>query len=144
VRRVSCDSSPRIARQDARKDQLAPIAAQTLANKAHFVPAGTDAPMLSIRESYCHTAKGVFDEGSAAGIAAAAQEENRRIKDVVADLLRRGLDQEPLKRPVICIENGLPVIKVGRPAKPGDELTPDRIKEILLQEEVDHYLDTLR
>jgi hypothetical protein len=73
-----------------------------------------------------------------------AVEENRRLKDTVAELLRIGLAQS-LSEPELILEPGkLPLIRVGRKAKPGEELTPERMKEILLQEEVERHLDLMR
>lgn len=62
--------------------------------------------------------------------------ENRRIKDVVADAIRRGLDSPP---PPTEIKHRvqLPLIKGRHPGPPGAELTPERIAEILLDQDVE-------
>lgn len=66
-----------------------------------------------------------------------AVEENRRLKDVIADLLRRGLaagepsvPPEPVRSRV-----RLPLVQCAHPARDEDEMTPDRIAAILLAQE---------
>ena len=68
--------------------------------------------------------------------------EGRKLKDSVADVLRAGLSAEAtpaLKTPKIgkSKKTGLPVILGGHPARPGEELTPDRIAEILIEQEAE-------
>jgi hypothetical protein len=72
-----------------------------------------------------------------------ALDEDLKLKDALAGLLRRGLelpdsahaeDDTPSYR--IDAETGLPVIHCRRAARPNDEMTADRIKEILLAQEV--------
>lgn len=65
-----------------------------------------------------------------------AVEEDRKLKDMVADLLRQGLAQPHAETPPIGHRVKLPLIKGGHPAKPGEEMTPERISEILLEQEV--------
>ena len=62
-----------------------------------------------------------------------AARDNRRLKDVVADLLRRGLATEGAKKAGHRVK--LPLFQVPHAAKPGEELTPERISEVLLEEE---------
>ena len=69
-----------------------------------------------------------------------AAEENRTFKDMVADLLRQGLAQPASETAPIRHWVKLPLISGGHPAKPGEELTPERIHEILLEQEVDRGL----
>ena len=64
-----------------------------------------------------------------------AAREDRKLKDLVADLLRRGLREESRKPDRIRNRVKFPLIEGGHPAKPGDELTADRVAEILLEEE---------
>lgn len=66
-----------------------------------------------------------------------AVEENRRLKDVIADLLRRGLEKnaaEPPHRPARRVK--LPLVECAHPAGPEDEITPERAAEILLDQEI--------
>ena len=69
-----------------------------------------------------------------------AIETDRKLKDMIAELLRLGLDQPPAEPPQIRNRVKLPIFAGGHPAKPGEELTPERIHEILLEQEVDRAL----
>ena len=65
-----------------------------------------------------------------------AAREDRKLKDVVADLLERGLASEaPAKAPGHRVK--FPLIAGTRTPGPGEELTPERIHEILLEQEVE-------
>jgi plasmid stability protein len=65
-----------------------------------------------------------------------AAREDRKLKDVVAELLRKGMeDERPAPRARHRVK--LPLINTKHPAKPEEELTPERVAEILLQQEVD-------
>ena len=75
--------------------------------------------------------------------------EGKKLKDSVADVLRAGLSTNPapaLATPRIGKDKktGLPVILCGHPAKPGEELTPERISEILIEQEVEWMRDASR
>jgi plasmid stability protein len=63
-----------------------------------------------------------------------AVRENRRLKDAVADLLRRGLSQRrsEAKSPHRV---ALPIVECGHKARPREEMTPERVAGILLEEE---------
>jgi plasmid stability protein len=64
-----------------------------------------------------------------------AVEENRRLKDTVADLLRHGLTQ---KRGVPATARKglkLPLIECAHEAQPGEKMTPEWVAEVLLEEE---------
>jgi plasmid stability protein len=64
-----------------------------------------------------------------------AVQERRKLKDVVADLLRLGLAVE-LGEPTAVRERvQLPLVQCAHPADPGTEVTPDRAAQILLDEE---------
>lgn len=66
-----------------------------------------------------------------------AVRENRRLKETVADLLRRGLARKrvagPAARPGKRIK--LPLVRCAHKASPGDEVTPERAAEILAEQE---------
>jgi hypothetical protein len=71
-----------------------------------------------------------------------ALRDGRKLKDAVADLLRKGLtvasNAKPVSRgPVVSKdrETGLPVIECKRAAGPQQEVTPERAAEILLAQE---------
>ena len=68
--------------------------------------------------------------------------EGRKLKDSVADVLRAGLSAKsaPALIPARIGKDpktGLPVILGGHPAKPGGELTPERVADILIQQEAE-------
>lgn len=66
-----------------------------------------------------------------------AAREDRRLRDLVAELLRDGLAAQ--SHGEIRHRVKLPLIKTSRPAAPGQELTPDRIAEILIEQEAEWY-----
>ncbi|QDP98017.1 antitoxin [Microlunatus elymi] len=66
-----------------------------------------------------------------------AAQEDRRLKDVIADLLRRGLAAESAPRQGAAQRVQFPIIAGGHPAKPEEEVTPERVAELLLNDEVD-------
>ena len=76
-----------------------------------------------------------------------AVHDGQKLKDAIADLLRRGLEartarlEENDDGPGFTIDpqTRLPVIHTRHAAHPSQELTPDRMHEILLQQEVDWY-----
>jgi plasmid stability protein len=64
-----------------------------------------------------------------------AVEENRKLRDMMADLLRRGLAQ---KSGVPAAAGGrlkLPLVECAHEARPGEEMVPERVAEVLLEEE---------
>lgn len=73
-----------------------------------------------------------------------AVEENRKLKDMVADLLRRGLAQEPAGSPHIRNRVKLPLIKGAHRARPDEEMTPERLAQVLIDQEAEWHLETLR
>lgn len=67
-----------------------------------------------------------------------AIEENRKLKDVVAELLRRGLEQPPAgRRGRLPSRVELPLVRTAHAARPGEEMTPERVAALLLGEEAD-------
>ena len=64
-----------------------------------------------------------------------AAREDRKLKDLIAELLRRGLDGEDEARLRHRVK--FPLIRTAHPAAPGEELTPERVHQILLDQEVD-------
>ena len=65
-----------------------------------------------------------------------AVSEDRKLKDLVAELLRRGLASEAVGGSKVRRRVQLPLIKGGHPAAPGTEMTPERIAQVLLDQEV--------
>lgn len=64
-----------------------------------------------------------------------AVKENRKLKDTVADLLRRGLSREPSARRLPRRRVELPLVRCARRARPDREIGPERAADILLAEE---------
>lgn len=64
-----------------------------------------------------------------------AVNENRRIKDVVAEALRRGLAVSDEPGGTVRRRVRLPLIEGAHDAQPGDEMTPDRVASILEAQE---------
>jgi plasmid stability protein len=64
-----------------------------------------------------------------------AVQENRKLKDMVADLLRRGLAAEAGQPTSVRERVRLPLVQCAHRAEPGQEVTPDRAAQILLDEE---------
>lgn len=65
-----------------------------------------------------------------------AIEENRKLKDMVAELLRRGLAQsahEGSARRRSRVQ--LPLVQTAHEALPDEEMTPDRVAAVLLGDE---------
>ncbi len=77
-----------------------------------------------------------------------AVHEGRKLKEVVADLLRKGLDHVETDKgeqnPVVTFdaESALPVIQCRRSASPSSRLTPDRVATILLEQEAGWNAET--
>lgn len=64
-----------------------------------------------------------------------ALQENRKLKDLVADLLRRGLAQDAQAPTAIRSRVQFPLVECAHPATPTEEMTPDRVARALLDEE---------
>lgn len=70
-----------------------------------------------------------------------AAREDRKLKDLVTELLRKGLAaQEEQGSAQKGQRVRFPLIQSSHKAAPGEELTPERIHEILMQEEVERVL----
>ena len=72
-----------------------------------------------------------------------AAEENLKVEDVVVDLLRLGFSAEAAGRRTVRNRVRFPLVRCAHPAKPGEELTPERIAALLAEAEVSN-LDTVR
>ena len=73
-----------------------------------------------------------------------AVEENRKLKDVIADLLRRGLSQKRGVPAVARQRLKLPLVECAHEALPEEEMTPERVAEVLLAEEAGAHRGSLR
>jgi len=65
-----------------------------------------------------------------------AAEENLELGEVVTSLLRRGLAATSAEKPMVRNRVQFPLVKCAHPAKPGDELTPERVAAILGEAEI--------
>lgn len=63
-----------------------------------------------------------------------AAQEGRKLKDVVAELLQRGLEKDKSPEPRVRRVK-LPLFHATRRPKPEEEMTPERIAQILIDEE---------
>jgi len=73
-----------------------------------------------------------------------AVEENRRLKDTMADLLRRGLAQKHGATRTVRGRLKLPLVECAHEARSGEEMNPERVAEILLAEEAGAHRGALR
>jgi plasmid stability protein len=64
-----------------------------------------------------------------------AAHENRRLRDVMAELLQRGLSRVPVRRAAVRKRVRLPLVRCAHEARPDEEMTPDRVAALLLQDE---------
>ena len=64
-----------------------------------------------------------------------AAEENRKLKDIITELLRRGLAQPSAVPPTARQRVRLPLVQCAHAARPGEEMTPERVAELLIEEE---------
>ena len=73
-----------------------------------------------------------------------AVNENRKLKDAIADLLRRGLDLETQDRGPVRKRAPIPLVHCSHEARPEEEMTPDRVASVLLAEESETSRGSLR
>lgn len=64
-----------------------------------------------------------------------AVRENRKLKDMIADLLARGLAHPPGGTGEVRTRVTLPLVTCAKSARPDEEMTPDRVAAILLEEQ---------
>jgi hypothetical protein len=62
---------------------------------------------------------------------------NRKLKDEIACLLRRGLTRGPKLPETARTRVQLPLVRCAHGAKPGEEMTPERVAGVLLDEEAE-------
>jgi hypothetical protein len=73
-----------------------------------------------------------------------AVEENRSLEDTVADLLRRGLAQKRGTASTARKRLNRPLVECAHETRPDEEMTPERVAEVLLEEEAGVHRDPLR
>jgi len=60
-----------------------------------------------------------------------AAEDGLKLKDLIAEACRRFLEQPDKPKKAKSKKSPFPIFKGGQPAKPGEEMTPERVAEIL-------------
>jgi plasmid stability protein len=73
-----------------------------------------------------------------------AVQENRKLQDMIAALLRLGLAHEPGVPSAVRRRVQLPLVQCAREARPDQEMTPERVAAILLEEEAGVRREPLR
>ena len=64
-----------------------------------------------------------------------AAREDRKLKDMLADLLRRGLADEAGAPGPVRHRVRLPLVECAHAARPDEEMTPERVARVLLDDE---------
>jgi len=72
-----------------------------------------------------------------------ALEEDRTLTDLITELLRLGISRESMTKVDAAHRVKFPIILGGHPARPDEEIRPERAAEILLQQDVDHSDNSL-
>jgi plasmid stability protein len=73
-----------------------------------------------------------------------AAEENRTLTDLIADVLRRGLAEKETEPRTVRNRVTLPLVHASHSPRPDEELTPERISDILLMQEVEAHNDLVQ
>jgi plasmid stability protein len=73
-----------------------------------------------------------------------AAEENRKLKDLMADLLQSGLAQRRGAASTVRRRLKLPLVECAHEARPDEEMTPERVAKVLLDEEAGGHREALR
>ena len=69
-----------------------------------------------------------------------AAQEGRKLKDLIPELLRRGLAVPAEEKSRVRHRVKFPLVQ-GRPARPEEELTPDRAAQALIDQEVEWHVN---
>jgi plasmid stability protein len=73
-----------------------------------------------------------------------AVDEHRTMTDLITELLQQGMAEKSVEPGVIRNRVKLPLVEVAHAAQPGEEMTPERVSDILLAQEVDAFNDSMR
>jgi hypothetical protein len=71
-----------------------------------------------------------------------AVHDGRKLKDAMADLLRAGLAVNESRRSARTTKGRFPIIQCRHAAIPDEEMTPEKVAEILLHQESSWHRDT--
>lgn len=66
-----------------------------------------------------------------------AVREDRKLKDMVAILLRRGLGERPEEPGTVRKRVPLPLVQCAHEVRPDEEMTPERVARVLIDDEAD-------
>lgn len=66
-----------------------------------------------------------------------AVKENQKLKEAIAELLRRGMAKERKVPARVEKRVQLPLVRCKHEARPDEEMTPERVAAILLEEEAE-------
>jgi len=69
-----------------------------------------------------------------------AVEENRTLTNLIAELLRQGLTETRAEQGTIRHRVKLPLVRGAHAARPEEEMTPERIADILIAQEVEAHV----
>jgi hypothetical protein len=73
-----------------------------------------------------------------------AVQKNLKLKDAIADLLKRGLARDPGVPAKVRNRAKLPLVHCAHEASAAEEMTPERVAEVLLKEEAKAHRGPLR
>lgn len=73
-----------------------------------------------------------------------AVQHNKTLQDTIAELLRHGLAHEPENDSEVRHRVHLPLIHCAHAATPEEEMTPERVADVLIQAEAADYSEPLR
>ena len=73
-----------------------------------------------------------------------AAREDRKLKDMIAELLRRGLADDSGAPRTVRSRVELPLVVCAHAARPSEEMTPERVAEILLDEDAERASEGTR
>jgi hypothetical protein len=65
-----------------------------------------------------------------------AVHEGKKLKEFASEVIRRGLSQQSVPPVRSLVRPSLPLIRCPHPAAKGKDLTPERVAEILLSQEL--------
>lgn len=66
-----------------------------------------------------------------------AVREDRKLKEMIALLLRRGLRETPKASGTVRERVRLPLVSCAHEARPEEEMTPERMAQVLIDDEAD-------
>ena len=68
-----------------------------------------------------------------------AAERDLKLKDLIAALLRRGLSEESGSPKKVHRRVKIPIVACRHEARPDEEMTPERVAEVLLEDDAEEH-----